>query len=536
MKNSARRLGSLLIPLICAGFVLVIWSQVVAAPAATVSGTVMDVGVPVAGARVRVRATENMTLTNSAGEFTLTDLTAGEGVEVTAWEAGYYIASTIVTPTATGISLTLRPYHTSDHPDYEWISPLVGSSEKACGNCHPMIVSQWANNAHGGAISNARFFSLYNGTNMSGTVNVEPGYQIDFPGTTGNCASCHAPSAGVDGYLTTDMNAVRGVITAGVSCDFCHKVGGAHLDPVSGSVYPNAPGTLSLRVLRPPDGDNIFFGPYDDIPDPDTYLPLTQQSQFCAACHQFSFWGTPIYESYTEWLASPYADQGVTCQDCHMPPTGDEYYALPEVGGLPHSPESIPSHLQLGAMNEDLLQNTVSMTVDIQEAGGQMMVTVAITNTQAGHHIPTDHPGRHLILSVQAFDGNGGSLAQLGGAVVPDWGGAQAGLPGKSYAKVLRDAVTGAYPVVSYWKQSFIRSDNRIPALASDISTYTFALPQGTVTGTVEVELLFRRTFQDEMDARDWDVPDIVMEKVSQPFSLTATWRVFCPLIARPPS
>lgn len=119
------------------------------------------------------------------------------------------------------------------------------------------------------------------------------------------------------------MGDVRGVITAGIHCDFCHKVGGVYLDSTSGSVYPNSPGVQSQRVLRPPQGDNIFFGPYDDIPDPDSFLPLISESQYCAPCHQFSFWGTPIYESFEEWLTSPYADKGTMCQDCHMSPTGD---------------------------------------------------------------------------------------------------------------------------------------------------------------------------------------------------------------------
>ena len=43
---------------------------------------------------------------------------------------------------------------------------------------------------------------------------VGPGYLEDFPGTAGSCANCHAPGAGIDGYLTTDMNDVRDTITA----------------------------------------------------------------------------------------------------------------------------------------------------------------------------------------------------------------------------------------------------------------------------------------------------------------------------------
>jgi len=522
-----------LFTILLAGLCLGLDLWVVSADSATITGTVTDIDGPVTGAHVRVRATDNLIFTDSMGNYTLSGLISGEAVEVTAWADGYYVASTVVTPTASGVDLALRKYHTSDHTAYEWLSPFEGDIGKACGNCHPMIISQWQNNAHGGAISNDRFYSLYNGTNLSGTLQIAPGYLTDFPGTVGNCANCHAPGAAVDGFQTTNMNAVRDIVTAGVHCDFCHKVGGVYLDPASGSVYPNAPGVQSLRMLRPPLEDQIFLGPFDDIPDPDTYLPLIRQSQYCAPCHQFSFWGTPIYESYNEWLASPYADEGITCQNCHMLPTGDSYFALPEVGGLPHPPDSIPSHQQPGAANLDLLQSTVSMTLQTEQIGNQLWITVVISNTNAGHHVPTDHPGRHLILTVIAEDENGHLLPQISGDSVPDWGGLQAGLPGKAFAKVLCDVQTGAYPVVSYWKQTAILVDNRIPAFAADTSKYAFALPTDVAQVTAQVELLFRRNFQDQMDLRGWQEADIPMEIITKQLPVSSTQVLFIPFVRR---
>jgi hypothetical protein len=477
----------------------------------TISGIIVDADGPVAGATVRVRGTDNVTTTTTEGQFTLTSLVEGRDVEITAWADGYYIASRHVTPPSGDTVLTIRHYHTVDNPDYQWASPLPEESENACGICHPMIVSQWLENAHGKAISNPRFFSLYNGTDVDGTVGVSPGYSDDFPGTAGNCANCHAPGAGVDGYLTTNVNDVRDEVTAGIHCDFCHKIGDVYLNPATQSVYPNVPGTLSQRVLRPPEGDNIFIGPYDDIHDPDTFSPVISESAFCAPCHQFSFWGTPIYESYNEWLASSYADQGITCQDCHMPPTGDRLFALPEEGGLEHSPENIPSHLQLGAVSTEFLQGTVAMDLSSQTQEGYIEASVKITNTNAGHHVPTDYPGRHLILVVEATDSRGKSLPLLDGPAVPEWGGAEAGLPGKAFAKVLRDVMSGEFPVVSYWKQALIHSDNRIPAFGTDVSSYKYGLP--TDPGEIEIKatLTFRRLFQSLAEKKGWSIPDILM-------------------------
>jgi len=494
---------------------------------ATVSGVVVDAAGPVVGAAVRVRATDHVTHTSASGRFVLGSLVEGQGVEVTAWADGYYIANAHVTPTVSGITLTLRSYHTTDHPDYDWAKPGF------CGGCHPMIVTQWITNAHGGAVSNPRFFSMYNGADVSGTLQIAPGYLDDFPGTAGVCANCHAPGAGVDGYLTTNMNDARDVITAGIHCDYCHKLGGVYLDPATESVYANAPGVRGQRVFRPPEGDDIFFGPYDDIKDPDTYLPVISQSAFCAPCHQFSMWGTPIYESYEEWQSSPYAEAGVTCQNCHMLPNGDTHFALPEMGGLEHPPEQIPSHLQLGATSVELLQNTVSMTLSARQAAGRLEVTVVITNTDAGHHAPTDFPGRHMLLTVTATDGQGQALSQQSGPTIPDWGGSQAGLPGKGFAKVLRDVATGESPVVSYWKQTLIVSDNRIPALGDDTSSYTFAAPTAGSPVTVTAELRFRRVFQSVMDAKGWDMPDIVMEETQTTFSVQPWQTCYLPLVIR---
>jgi hypothetical protein len=499
---------------------------------ASVQGWVLDEDGEVAGARVRVRATDNLTHTDAVGAFRLVGLEENQGVEIAAWADGYYVASTFVTPTVSGITLTLRRYHTVDHPEYTWVSPITGTSDTACGNCHPMILPQWTHNAHGGAIVNPRFYSLYNGTDLSGTVEIAPGYALDFPGTAGNCASCHAPGAGVDGYLTTDMNAVRGVITAGIHCDYCHKVGGVYIDPTDGSVYPNAPGAVSQRVLRPPPGDQIFFGPYDDIHDPDTYLPAISESRFCAPCHQFSFWGTPIYASYEEWLDSPYADQGVTCQACHMPPNGDRYFALPEVGGLEHPAEVIPSHLQRGTGDVDLLRETLSSRVAARQNLGRLAVTVTLTNTGAGHHVPTDHPGRHMILTVHAQNG-GQALPLADGPRVPDWGGGQAGVPGKAYARVLQDLASGEAPVVSYWRPTIIASDNRIPALRDDVSTYEFTLPEEGGTFTVTVEVWFRRVYADLMEEKSWEVGDILMLEGQATVIAGPHWEQMLPLLVR---
>lgn len=84
-------------------------------------------------------------------------------------------------------------------------------------------------------------------------------------------------------------------------------------------------------------------------------------------------------------------------------------------------------------------------------------------------------------------------------------------MPGMAYAKVLRDALTGELPVVSYWKQALVDSDNRIPAFGSSETVYDYDLPAGSEY-TLDVRLLFRRVFADLAAQKGWDTPDLLME------------------------
>lgn len=482
---------------------------------AQLSGLVTNATDPVENAHVRVRNTDNLVYTDASGAFTLKGLEPGKEVEVTAWADGYYIAFQKVTPPQSGLKFQLRGLHTQDNPGYEWASPLPEDSDSACGVCHPMIIGEWSANAHGGAVDNPRFFSMYNGKDVSGQSNVAPGYRNAFPGTNGNCANCHAPGAGVDGYMSTNMNDIRGQVTAGIHCDFCHKCNAAYINPATKTVYDNAPGVRSMYVLRPPEGDNVFFGPFDDIHDPDTKAPQMSESAFCAPCHQFSFWGTPIYESYNEWLASDFATKNITCQDCHMPPNGQDMFAVAEQGGLVHDPEDLPSHMQRGARDVALLRDTVTMRLKTKLSAGRLEVTAGLINTGAGHHVPTDYPGRHMILEVRAYDAKGNELTLTEGPVVPSWGGDYAGVPGKGYAKLLQDVFSGEWPVVNYWEQTVIKSDNRLAAGEADTPAFAFSVPDSAGEITVKARLIFRRLFYDMMKAKGWTDPDILMEEIS---------------------
>ncbi len=430
--------------------------------ASSISGVVLDeANMPIAGAIVRVKATQKFTTTDENGNFVFANLQPEESVILTAWAEGYYIGGGKEEYAAgtTDLKLILKKHAQEDNQDYEWLSAFTREGKDGnCENCHfnpdtpeaalPFI--EWRADAHSLSTQNIRFLNMYLGQDVHGNQSPQreygfnrdygriplkpnltqayygPGYKLDFPETAGNCAACHAPAAAINAAYETDPTQITGAGGEGVACDFCHKVWDVRINPSTGLPQANMPGVLSFEFRRPHEGHQFFAGPLDDVaPGDDTYTPIQQQSQFCAPCHFGNFWDTQIYNSFGEWLESPYsnAETGKTCQDCHMPPGKNDHFARLDKGGVVRDPQTIFSHLMPGASDVELLKNSVTMTVDAKIKGGRLLVDVQIENDKTGHHVPTDSPLRQLILLVNVTDEDGQTLSLLEGETIPDWGG-----------------------------------------------------------------------------------------------------------------
>lgn len=514
---------------------------------------------PVSGATVRIKATEIDALTNSNGQFVLYNVPKGEPVFITAWASGYYIGGVEnLKPGKKKVEITLIAYSTSDNPEYTFLSATCHENKdcnKNCSECHSsqesaigfsLPIDEWLLDAHSQSATNPRFLSMYNGTDLSGNQSPSvqyrfkldygrfpvpynpnlpyygPGYKLDFPNTSGNCSTCHVPVAAIDNAYGINPNEVTGTSVEGVTCDFCHKISAVNLEETTGLPFVNRTGILSFDFIRPSGEHQFFAGPLDDVaPGEDTFSELQTTSQYCAACHYGVFWDTLVYNSFGEWLQSPYSDAetGKTCQDCHMPVTGADLFALPEKGGTRRDPQTIFSHRMPGAADVELLHNTILMTAAAEQVENQIHISVTLLNENAGHSVPTDSPLRQMLLLVSVRDDQGETLEQLEGPVLPGWAGIgesqdgyYAGLPGVGYAKILEELWTGITPTGSYWNPTRIVSDNRIPALGSDTSKYLFPVPDGSQV-TVTVKLFFRRAFIELMQQKGWDVADILMEQ-----------------------
>ena len=502
------------------------------APAVVFKGLVTDAGGhPVDGARVRLQGTDRTTLTDGRGLFFLEADEKTPAKRITAWQTGYYNGGTPLRPGNVFHRIELKPVPGNDNRAYQWLiskgtapSSAKGPAEaKPCQDCHPGIAAEWTRDAHSRAAINPVFLAFYNGTGQGGQ-EAGPGYKLDFPHSKGNCCTCHLPILALSNPFDADPNQARGPALEGVSCDFCHKIKDVGLDRTGG--YP---GVLSIKLNRPEDGHQVFYGPYDDVfPGEDSYHPLYRDSRYCAPCHQGKFWDVLIYSEFEEWASSSYAKDGVHCQACHMKPGGSmDRFALEKEGGLLRDPRSIPSHVNFGVKDADFMKESVNLEAAAELNGDILTVSIKVENTGAGHHYPTGNPMRNLILLVKALDGRGRPLPMIQGERVPDWGGEgpeeegnYAGLPGKGFAKILSDRTiypdrrrkrdfVYEYPA-PHWRPTRIESDNRIPANRADQSVYRFRAPRDSDSKIrVLTTLLFRRTFINWNKAKNLGISDL---------------------------
>jgi hypothetical protein len=538
----------------------------------TISGVVIDSSGPAAGAIVQLQGTPNRTETGPDGTFTLSGIEGTAPALVTAWSAGHYIGWTTLDPELPvwengDIQITLNPLPQVDNHEYNWFSAEGVSGSAGCGLCHREY-EEWRADQHAQSAVNHRFLTMYTGRDVHGEIGqpiqygsnglplppdpdlpyTGPGFVPDNPGgRAGNCTTCHVPMvsrlpndqncswSGCHTSLTIERAgtflampgtplSARGPALEGISCEFCHKIGDVIIDPETNLPMPDMPGILSVRLYRPmTEDDQVFFGNLVDVKGQDSYLPLISESRFCASCHFGVFGGVmgvgtmtggiAVYNSYGEWLDSPYSDPdtGQTCQDCHMPASEHNWFVYEERGGITRDYAVLHNHTMTGPSSGDLLQNSVTMESSARRDGDQLQVEVSITNDKTGHHVPTDQVMRSMILVVEALDANNRPLELRAGPVNPEFSGDYGGLPGKTFALVLRDKWTGEAPTTAFWREIELVEDTRLAALATDTTSYTFVAPADTAI-TVNVRLLYRRAFYDLMQQKGWDDPDIVME------------------------
>jgi hypothetical protein len=465
--------------------------------AAPIVGQVTDASGPVAGARVRWQGQATFAVSAADGTFRL-PAHRGEVRRVTASKSGYCIAS--VVPGRSPVELRLELLPARDNEAYDWQSPHRDAHRPgSCGNCHDEIHGEWAASAHARAARNPRLLQLLADPDGKSP----PGWDLsrEHPFGVAVCAECHAPTL-ADG----DPPRARGVAAEGVHCDYCHKIADAPIDKDKLGVRF---GLNGLVLLRPGHGEQLSFGPLDDAVragESFAQLPLYRESRACASCHEGTVFGVPVYTTYSEWLESPAAVQGVQCQGCHMTPTGRLTNIAPGHGGIERDPRTLASHRFAGS-EADMLRRCLSLDVHCRKHRDGVRVEVTVRADQVGHRVPTGFIDRHLLLVVQGLDRNGAAVPLLAGPRLPRAAGQHANRPGWLYGKLRPDEKDGT--PLPFWIGGADVHDTRLRPRQPDVRTFVF----GGQPDRVELRLWYRRFWQMLAEARGWGDNDVLVEE-----------------------
>ena len=489
------------------------------------SGVIRDESTnqPIADAIVTLQATTIRATTAADGSYSLTIPDTSSAVIVAAHKGYYNQSATYNTGDSTTVDINVPSVPHADDPSYQFMSP------NSCAVCHPKQFSQWTDSPMANAGLNTWVHDIYNGTGtaggMGGFVYTRDSAFADTNPNT-ECASCHQPEKWIPNPFSrlegpTDAGYPSAGVMHGISCETCHKIANVNVADVN---FPGVfPGVVEFTRPQGPTFDQVMYGLLGDV---DFALPTTMRGSYnpqleaetCAACHQdaadpdenHTYTGVISEPTYLEWAASSYSDpmsgNYANCLDCHMPvDTDTQVCSLFDLG---REAGTVRNHTILGTTPE-FLENAAELGVVTSVVGNQLHVDVDVTNQYTGHHLPTGVTVRNMILVVEAFDEvSGEALSFTGDQVVHDLGGIgdpslgyYAGMPGRFFAKVNHDA-NGNGPTF-FTDATGITFDNRIPALATDSSSYTFELP---ASGDVHVRarLIYRRSFRFLTDAKGW--------------------------------
>jgi len=367
---------------------------------------------------------------------------------------------------------------------YKYITP------KACQTCHSKQVKQWRNSLHALAHSDPVYDFYFIKASM------DSGRKLET-----FCASCHTPIGVLNGSIPFPHpvrkpgdTKVSEVESDGVQCDFCHVISG--VKDLKNSGYTVTPSRTK-------------FGPYEDSHSTfhDTqFSVLHKSSDLCGTCHNVTHPtnGIVLEATYTEWKESPYAKEGTTCQDCHMTAGLVERKIHPgkAAKGGPerdHVSEhffvgpnllyaNAPGAQELKELSRKLLRSSGKVKIgDPEVIENGINVPILVTNTGAGHYLPTGITElRQLWLEIKVIDEAGHEIFHSGGL--------------DQHGHIKEGAIIYFTNVIDkkgvsttqFWNTVKKVSDRRIPPRKTITEKVRIPVTKGTVSVTIKVELHYR--------------------------------------------
>lgn len=251
-----------------------------------------------------------------------------------------------------------------------WAPIAVDLRPEACGRCHPSQLQEWSSSLHAGAYS----------PGLEGQLVAH--FETN-PGFVESCMVCHGPLSEQlrkierpDGGWVDNPDFDPDLERRGVQCAACHVRDWRRHGP------PRPDGSLTPPPEGTPHEGAIRTTAYED-------------SRFCAPCHQFESPapnGKPLENTLVEWEASRFADEGVSCQGCHMPDRRHLWRGI-------HDPEMTRAGV------------TPEWRVEGEPEGDDLLVRVALTNDGTGHRFPT-YVTPAVDLEIAFVDAVGDTLAR----------------------------------------------------------------------------------------------------------------------------
>lgn len=246
------------------------------------------------------------------------------------------------------------------------------TSSKVCGSCHENIFNTWRNSLHADSLNDPIFRASY----------MEAYYETGGRASE-VCTACHAPFVNIN----KDYGLKKEITREGVACDFCHSLKDVSLSASGLNRFVVEPGLVKRGSIAK------TSSPAHQV----AYSKLHEGSLICAGCHEHTnAWGAPILTTYSEWQATSYAREGKPCQTCHM---------QIQEGGTVTSQVSESAqrkfnvHSIAGGHSPEQLKKSVDVDIaDLKRSGDKVFVKVLVTNSGAGHMIPTGMPTRRLLL------------------------------------------------------------------------------------------------------------------------------------------
>jgi Cytochrome c554 and c-prime len=226
---------------------------------------------------------------------------------------------------------------------FSWLEASL--APQSCGTCHPAQLADWKTALHAKSM----------GSGLTGQL-VEL-WRSDAESAR-LCLICHAP-------LAEQQPENRAIFDSalqrqGVACAACHVRAHQRFGPPR----REQPAQASPPTPRLPHGGAMR-------------TPAFMASEFCSSCHQFeadgfALNGKLLENTYEEWKASPAAESGVQCQDCHMPDRRHLWRGI-------HDPEMVRSGVTVSVVTER----------PRHKAGDEVAARITLTPTGVGHHFPT---------------------------------------------------------------------------------------------------------------------------------------------------